>query len=66
MAMVRSINEIAQIMGKKTIAEFVENEQTLKQLKLIGIDFAQGYHIARPVSLDEFGREKSSGQQKSN
>jgi diguanylate cyclase (GGDEF)-like protein/PAS domain S-box-containing protein len=53
MAMVRSINEIGQIMGKKTIAEFVESEQILKQLKLIGIDYVQGYHIARPVLLDE-------------
>ena len=66
MAMVRSINEIAQIMGKKTIAEFVENEQTLKQLKLIGIDFVQGYHIARPVALDEFSTNDSPGHQKSN
>ena len=66
MAMVRAINEIAQIMGKKTIAEFVENEQILKQLKLIGIDFVQGYHIARPVSLDEFSTNNSPGQQKSN
>jgi len=66
MAMVRSINEIAQIMGKKTIAEFVENEQILKQLKLIGIDFVQGYHIAKPVSLDEFSRKNLPDQQNNN
>jgi EAL domain-containing protein (putative c-di-GMP-specific phosphodiesterase class I) len=53
MAMVRSINEIGQIMGKKTIAEFVENEQILKQIKLIGIDYVQGYHISRPLPLSE-------------
>jgi ammonium transporter, Amt family len=40
-------------MGKKTVAEFVENEQILKQLKLIGIDYVQGYHIARPILLEE-------------
>jgi diguanylate cyclase (GGDEF)-like protein/PAS domain S-box-containing protein len=53
MAMVRSINEIGQIMGKKTVAEFVENEQILKQLKLIGIDYVQGYYISKPVPLDQ-------------
>ncbi len=52
MAMVRSINEIGQIMGKKTIAEFVENKQILEQLKLIGIDYVQGYYISKPVPLD--------------
>lgn len=57
MAMVRSINEIGQIMGKKTIAEFVENKQILEQLKLIGIDYVQGYYISKPVPLDHIGRE---------
>ncbi len=58
MAMVRSINEIGQIMGKKTIAEFVENKQILKQLQLIGIDYVQGYHIAKPVPLDQIGKRQ--------
>ena len=62
MAMVRSINEIGQIMGKKTIAEFVENEQILKQLKLIGIDYVQGYHISKPVPLDQIREEKPNGR----
>ena len=53
LAMVKSINEIGKIMGKKTIAEFVENESILNQLKLIGIDFVQGYYISTPVSLSE-------------
>ncbi len=43
-------------MGKKTIAEFVENENTLKQLQLIGIDYAQGYFISKPVALDEMSK----------
>ncbi len=50
-AMVKSINEIGQVMGKKTIAEFVENPAILKKLKKIGVDFAQGYTIAKPVLL---------------
>jgi len=50
-AMVKSINEVAHIMGIKTIAEFVENEDILDKLKEIGIDYAQGYHIHKPEAL---------------
>ena len=50
-AMVRSINEVGQVMGKKTIAEFVENDETLEALKEIGVDFAQGYGIGKPELL---------------
>ncbi len=60
MAMVRSINEIGQIMGKKTVAEFVENEQILKQIKLIGIDYVQGYHISKPVPLSDLVKQGTS------
>lgn len=52
-AMVRSINDIGHVMGKKTIAEFVENDEILARLREIGVDFAQGYGIARPRPLEE-------------
>lgn len=52
-AMVRSINEIAHLTGKLTIAEFVENAETLSLLKAFGIDFAQGYHIAKPMPIND-------------
>ncbi|HSS65348.1 MAG TPA: PAS domain S-box protein [Gammaproteobacteria bacterium] len=52
-AMVKSINEIGQVMGKKTVAEFVENEAVLKKLREIGVDFVQGYGIGRPAPLAE-------------
>jgi len=52
-AMVRSINEIGHVMGKQTVAEFVENAATLELLKDIGVDFAQGYAISRPATLDQ-------------
>jgi diguanylate cyclase (GGDEF)-like protein/PAS domain S-box-containing protein len=51
-AMVRSINEIGQVMGKQTIAEFVENDAILKVLRSIGIDYAQGYAIGRPEPIN--------------
>ena len=47
-AMVRSIKEIAAVMGKQTIAEFVERDDTLRALVSLGVDYAQGYHIGRP------------------
>jgi diguanylate cyclase (GGDEF)-like protein/PAS domain S-box-containing protein len=50
-AMVKSINEIGQIMGKQTIAEFVENDVILKELKKLGVDYAQGYGIGKPRPL---------------
>ncbi|MAB97781.1 MAG: PAS domain S-box protein [Pseudomonadaceae bacterium] len=47
-AMVEMINRIAQVMGKATIAEFVENEQIRQELEDIGVDYVQGYGIAKP------------------
>lgn len=49
---VKSIHELSHIFGKKTIAEYVENEDIIEKLKEIGVDFAQGYHLGRPVPLD--------------
>lgn len=50
-AVVKSINEIGHFMGKKTIAEFVEDDEILEILREIGVDFAQGWGIGmkRPI-----------------
>ena len=48
-AMVEAIHRIGHIMGKKTIAESVESRETLKALRAIGVDYAQGYAIAAPA-----------------
>ncbi len=53
LAMVRAINEVGHIMGKKTIAEFVENKEIFTLLNELGVDYAQGYGIGKPVPLDE-------------
>lgn len=50
-AVVKSITEIGHFMGKKIIAEFVENESILRLLREIGVDYAQGYVIAHPQNL---------------
>ena len=48
-AMVEAINRIGHVMGKRTIAEFVESEDVLAALRRIGVDYAQGYGIAKPA-----------------
>ncbi|MEM7564882.1 MAG: EAL domain-containing protein, partial [Pseudomonadota bacterium] len=55
--LVKSINDVGHVMGKMTIAEFVESEEVLQALKEIGIDYAQGYSIAKPEPIRTF-REK--------
>ena len=50
-AFVESIHNIGKIMGIKTTAEYVENEAILNCIKAIGIDYAQGDHIAKPIPL---------------
>jgi diguanylate cyclase (GGDEF)-like protein len=52
-AMVKSINEIGHFMGKKTVAEYVENERVLDTLREIGVDYAQGFGIEEPLLLSE-------------
>lgn len=52
-AMVRSINEIGQVMGMQTIAEFVESQAILKRLLKIGVNYAQGYGIEMPRPIHE-------------
>lgn len=47
-AMVASIHQVGHVMGLKTIAEFVENDALLAELKTMGIDYAQGYGIGKP------------------
>ncbi len=51
-AMVEAIHRIGHEVGLKTIAEFVESEQTLVLLKRIGVDYAQGNYVHAPQPLD--------------
>lgn len=50
-AMVESINRIGHIMGIKTIAEFVENEEIYTHLGTLGVDYAQGFGMHKPELL---------------
>ena len=53
-AMVQAIHQVGHVMDIATIAEFVEDMAILDELRLIGVDFAQGYAIARPRPLDQY------------
>ncbi len=50
---VKSMNDIGHSLGLKTVAEYVENEAILEKLKEIGLDYGQGYGIAKPIPLTE-------------
>ncbi len=50
---VKAIVEIARGLGKRTIAEFVQDDETTKLLREYGVDMAQGYHLGRPVDSAE-------------
>ncbi len=58
-AMVKSINEIGQVMGMETIAEFVENDEITNILEEIGVDYVQGYAFGRPVPLIDILNNKA-------
>ncbi len=51
-SMVEAVNQIGHAMGMQTIAEFVEDQATLGALAMIGVDYAQGYAIAKPQPLE--------------
>ena len=48
-----AVNEIGHVMGLETIAEFVENDAILAELRAIGVDYAQGYALGAPQPLAE-------------
>jgi len=51
--MVKSIHNIGQVMGMETIAEFVENDEIIDLLNIVGINYAQGYGVGKPQSFDD-------------
>ena len=50
---VQAIVQIARGLGKATIAEYVQDDKTAEMLREYGVDMAQGYHLGRPMGLDE-------------
>jgi len=59
--LVMAMVHLAGSLGKKTIAEFVEDQETLDILRSIGVDCAQGFRIGRPRPLDDLLTELLRG-----
>jgi ammonium transporter, Amt family len=50
-SMVEAISKVGRALGIATVAECVESEAVLSELKRIGVDFAQGFHLAPPLPI---------------
>lgn len=50
-AMIHAIRQVAEVMGVHTIAEWAENGRMVEELGRLGIDYVQGYGVARPRQL---------------
>ncbi len=48
---VRALVDVSHGLGKEVVAEFVENDETLRLLGRLGVDYVQGYHLGRPAPL---------------
>ena len=59
---VEAIHNVGRVMGIKTVAESVENADILAALVLVGVDFAQGYHISRPMPMMDINYVNASAE----
>lgn len=61
--MVKSINDVGHVMGLRTVAEYVENDEILRVLAELGVDSYQGYAISKPAPIETLlGEDSGSGQ----
>lgn len=63
--LVKALVNIAKEYGELTVAEFVEDEETLNILKNLGVDYAQGYYISKPKDIDVILKEEVENSKKS-
>ncbi|WMN58344.1 EAL domain-containing protein [Pseudoalteromonas xiamenensis] len=52
-ALVKAVHDISQSLDKRSVAEYVENEEIFDALKEIGVDYGQGYYISRPLPIEK-------------
>jgi diguanylate cyclase (GGDEF)-like protein len=57
---VRSIHEVGKLLGKQTIAEFVDSDNTMEILRHIGVNYGQGYHIRKPFPISSMLNQEAS------
>jgi len=61
--MARSINDLAHFLGQETIAESVESDPIIVKLEELGVDYIQGWGVARPKPLAEVTADLTSHKQ---
>ena len=52
-SMVAAITQVAKVMKLETVAEYVESKKTRKLIAELGVDYAQGHEVGKPLSFDE-------------
>ena len=57
-AFVQAMNDMAHAVGKKTVAEFVENDRIRAMVREIGVDFSQGYSLGKPAPIEEWHKDR--------
>jgi len=58
------MHDVCATLNKKTVVEFVENKEAHAVLKEIGVDYVQGFYIARPELLDDTNTGAALGRVK--
>ena len=58
-AAVRCFVDVAKVLGVKTIAEYVDKDAVLKRVVELGIDYAQGFYLHKPESIEKLVCELS-------
>jgi EAL domain-containing protein (putative c-di-GMP-specific phosphodiesterase class I) len=51
-AAVRCFVDVAQVVGLKTVAEFVDSKEVFERVRALGIDYAQGYLMHKPQAIE--------------
>jgi EAL domain-containing protein (putative c-di-GMP-specific phosphodiesterase class I) len=64
-SMVAAITQVAKVMELKTVAEYVESKETRELVKKLGVDFAQGHEVGRPLLLQETLEQLAASQKSS-
>ena len=58
-AVVKAINELAHLLGKETIAGFVDTHELADELQLMGVNYVQGYAYAQPQPLNNYTQSQT-------
>jgi diguanylate cyclase (GGDEF)-like protein len=64
-SMVAAITQVAKVMQLQTVAEYVESKETWELVKTLGVDFAQGHEVGKPLMFEEILQQLSASKKSS-